>query len=278
MTSPPDQNETIGKYLNGLISVEVSRSSDDLDDVLAIEKECWPLSPEFYTPDSKPEHVWQAHRDKFVIRQGIGALVVARYQGTLPILGIGNGEVPVRNGELMATVTAYRCTWAHADRIRDIQERSMRWDDIVAAHGVPPDFYSATHDGWLVREGGVYRPDADVIHLIAANVPPRFRGVLKYADGVSSVVDAVIAGLKDMARQRDVKFVIGVTTLPSYHEFRDTLSPDAYVTGRRTGRLIDHNLRRYERDGAAIICAAPNYMPCDVRSCGHGAFVVYRVT
>lgn len=264
----------IGKYLNGLISVEYSKSLRDLSEVVAIERECWPLTPEAYQPDESD--VWQADEERFRNRQAIGALYLARYTGNFSSVDVNGKPTPVRRGEIMAHGTAYRCGWTNAGIITNLlfctNMLSMDWNTVQSDFGFPGNFYQATDYGWVETE---YSPSSDVMHLISVNVPERFRGLLTYSGGKSSVIDVLTHGILEDAKDRGVRYVIGITTLPNYDR---SMTPQEYVVARREdGSRLDPNLRRYERNGAEIICAAPNYMPCDRRSNGHGALVVYPV-
>ena len=244
------------------ITVELSISPDDLREVVEIEEKCWPLSE--FDP-SRPPCIWQADRLKFEVRQEIGALYIARYQG----------KSAAGKGTIVGHMTAYSCRWAGADAVSGIlKAKDINWDGIVSEYGFPRDFCSATLNG-LIKNGdeSAYLPESEVMHLISMNVPPEFReGIFQKGE----VIGALTNGLLQSAKNAGTKYVVGITTLPDYHRF-EKMEPDEYVGKKQDGRFLDPNIRRYKRTGAEIVCAAPDYMPGDLKSRGHGAMVVYAL-
>jgi hypothetical protein len=269
MTESP--NELIGTYFNS-VAVELSKSCSDIPIVLEIEQECWPKSEESYVSESDSWRSWQATRERFESRQEKNALYVARCVNTDHYRS--RKSFGAENGRVMGHLTAYRCGWTDADTVKRIlMDDDIDWEKIVRDCRFPPNFDDATYGGWLID---AYSSESDVMHLISINVPCCFRGDVEFPGGISTVANILTAGLRDHATSIGVKYIVGITTLPGYAG--SGISLDEYVRRKRQdGALFDPNLRRYKREGAEIICPAPNYMPCDRKSAGHGALVVYTL-
>ena len=63
--------------------------------------------------------------------------------------------------------------------------------------------------------------------------------------------------------------------IPRYHKFRDKMTVEEYINGRRGNRPMDPELAFYKGLGLKIVRALPNYID-DPESCNYGVLLVWR--
>lgn len=63
--------------------------------------------------------------------------------------------------------------------------------------------------------------------------------------------------------------------IPRYHKFRDKMTAEEYINGKRGNRFMDPELSFYAKMGLKAVKALPNYID-DPESCSYGVLMVWK--
>lgn len=122
-----------------------------------------------------------------------------------------------------------------------------------------------TDDGFIKRS---HDPDGDALFGVDLSVDPDYRN--------SGVGRALLLEIGKMAIRKNLKMGILGARMPDYHKYSKDVKPEAYIRQRSSdGRLIDPELRFYEKSGLEFVKVVPNYFP-DKDSLDYGVLTVWK--
>jgi hypothetical protein len=253
---------------------------DDIDNVLEVENDAWPST----------EGGMQASRKKFETRVKNSGLLVAKNPNGL-IMGILSFQKPAWT---RAEVVSELLDFMKSPEYLELKKKdpSAQWDYISRKYGFPKDWYDATNDGFIEKDGiSTHDPDSDVAFLIGVAVPKKWRG--------KKLVDLLIQNLLKKSKAEDLKYALGYARLPAFKNYitalEKTKSSDLsgltsalydpsnhvleYINLEKPGTdlPLDYALRFHARNGARIVCPIPDAMYDDFESINYGALVIYEL-
>jgi len=123
---------------------------------------------------------------------------------------------------------------------------------------------------WMeITDNGTWKNSHNIngncVYGVALSVAPKVRSY-----GVGSQM--LFCGWSLIIRYNRGVCLLG-SRIPGYHLYKDRYTPEEYIKLRREdGKLLDSELRLYERDGFSIVRVLPNY-ETDPESCNYGVLV-----
>ena len=122
-----------------------------------------------------------------------------------------------------------------------------------------------TDDGYIRRS---HNPVGDALFGVDLSVDPEYRN--------AGVGKALLLEIGKMAIRRNLKMGILGARMPDYHKYSKDVKPESYIRLRnRDGRLVDSELRFYEKSGLKLVKVVPHYFP-DKDSLDYGVLAVWK--
>lgn len=133
-----------------------------------------------------------------------------------------------------------------------LSKEKINWQDITD-HG----YIKTTHN-----------PAGDALFGVDLSVDPLYRK--------SGVGKKLLLEIGKMAIRRNLKVGILGARMPEYYKYSKEVTPEAYLNFRGTdGRLVDSELRFYERNGLSLVRVIEEYFP-DKESLNYGVLAVWK--
>ena len=194
----------------------------DIDRIMEIERSSWP----------ETDGAMVAAREKIELRQSLGCLLATKDRG----------------GQIYGYITTFQPEWADPRSLEHVLKRlptgfdemptETRWNYINRNFGIPQNWYEATNDGWIVRNGyNMRKPDGKVVMGASIATAREIQG--------HGIVRITIQGALKRAEELGAEYFIAFSRLPAYEE-----------TERKQGRIIPPEeykmLTRQRKDGGVV--------------------------
>jgi hypothetical protein len=223
-----------------------------LETVLQVEQAAWPDVGEGMV----------AEIDKFKNRIELGCLFLLYFNGQ-PTGVISYEHANFVNGTIL-------------EKILDEhdQKKLLNWEEISQKYNLPPDWYKATNDGYIIKNGqSVNNPNSDCLFLIGVGVDYKNKG--------NGLVNHLIKYTLEQAKKMGKKYVIGYGRLPQLHENHDAPNlkdAEEHLLEKKpnTNLPADYGARFHVFNGAKAVAVIPNAMD-DSESKNYGFLAIYKL-
>ena len=226
----------------------------DLDKIVQVEQSAWP---------------------------DIGDGMVAEYEKFQKRIELGCMWLLMLDDKPAGIISYQKPSFASADSMQklwDVYQSHgglMPWNEIVKGHGLPKDWYAATLDGHISKDGeSTHDPNSDCVFLIGVGVDSKLKG--------KGLVNYLIAHTLKEAQKEGTKFVLGYGRLPQLHEAHDTepttADAEEHLLIRKPGTILpaDYGARFHVRNGAIEVAVIPKAMD-DPESWDYGFLALYKL-
>ncbi|MGV8162274.1 MAG: GNAT family N-acetyltransferase [Candidatus Nanoarchaeia archaeon] len=153
-------------------------------------------------------------------------------------------------------------------------EGFLDWDHIVKKYGLPKDWYSATNDGYISKNGtSTHNPHSNCIFLIGVGVDQAVKG--------KGLVNHLISHTITKAKEEGIDFVLGYGRLPQLHEHYENPTVEDAIKHlsklkKDTDLPDDYGARFHVFNGARAVSVIPNAMD-DPESKNYGFLALYNL-
>lgn len=228
-------------------------SMDDLEKVVQVEKDAWPDIGDSMVADYQ----------KFQTRIELGTIKLLYFYGQPA--GVISYQYPgFTDSTILATI--------HDDFHKSKQ--LLSWDNLVQKYQLPPDWYQATNDGFIIDGNQTTHDEkSDCVFLIGVGVDSALKG--------NGLVNRLISTVVQEEKKKGKKYIMGYGRLPQLSESYEKatlIQAESHLLKKKNGCSLpfDYGARFHVFNGADSVSVIPNAMD-DPESLNYGFLALYQL-